>query len=101
MNAGKTLALCVMFLAGAAAGCGTSILDDEVIVYCSGDLKRLGDACRSVYEQIVSCCADEDIGKVIANEVVCGLNAQEFACKTGAAAHIETACELLSTKEGC
>ena len=61
----------------------------------------LGDACRSVYNQVVSCCADEDIGKVIANEVVCGLHAQESMCKTGAAISIESACEILSTTEGC
>ena len=103
MNAGNALWLGLMLqVSMAATGCGVSDLTDEVIVYCSGDLKRLGDECRNVYEQVVSCCADEDIGKVIANEVVCGLNAQESMCEPGAAVSvIETACEVLSTTEGC
>ncbi len=102
VNAVNVLSLCLVLLVGTAAtGCGVSDLSDEVIVYCSGDLKRLGKECRSVYEQIVSCCADEDIGKLIANEVVCGLHAEESMCKPSAAVSIESACEVLSTTEGC
>lgn len=95
----------ITVLAAFAAACGSdgggegTGAPDKLT--CNGTDMSLGAECSKVYSDIAACCNDKTIGAQKATEVVCGMQANETACKAGGPTAGAAGCSALKVRPEC